>query len=323
MTAGAPMLTALAATAMAAAPAASPAFAQDCSIGRDGWEDIRRFRDCIAERGLEASSPWVLHRAARHTGNPTIVRLLLQAGADPNAPDDNGWSPLHHGAGNINPTVVSHLLNAGAEVNASDNNGYTALHWAAAKSGNGHVIKVLLDRGANPAGESNDGRTPLHSALRYRAEPSVVSAMLEAGGGEHLTPLQLSVLQGDANGRRSSSRRGCRSEPALHVAASQAPESVVSALLAAGSDPNAREAVAGWSPLHYAARYQEESVLTVITVLLRAGADSGSSPVSSDDNGLSPVHLALMNPEMTAPVIRALLEPGRPARRGCRGEYEE
>ena len=177
-----------------AALTAHPASAQDCSVGRDGWDDIQRFRNCIEERGLEAWSPWVLHRAARRTTNPTIVRLLLQAGADPNAPDDNGLPPLHWGAENSNPMVVIHLLDAGADLNARDNEGYTALHWAAAQSGNGRVVKVLLDRGAAPFAESNDGRTPLHSALRYRADPSVVSRMLDAGADEHLTPLQLSAL---------------------------------------------------------------------------------------------------------------------------------
>lgn len=347
MTAGAPMLIALAATALAAAPATSPAFVQDCSIGRDGWDDIRRFRRCLQEYNPDRwGDPWLLHTTSRVTGNPTIVRLLLQEGWDPNAPDDGGRSPLHHGARNTNPMVVSHLLDAGADISARDNDGYTALHWAAAQSGNGRVIKVLLERGAEPLAESNDGRTPLHSALGlgYRAEPSVVSAMLEAAGGEHLTPLQLSVFQGDAMavGRllaegadpNQADPHGWRpvhfavplaglevvsellaagAEPdartvggatALRLAASQAPEPVVSALLAAGSDPNAREAMAGWTPLHYAARYWEESILTVITVLLRAGAAPGSSPASSDDNGLSPLHPAFMNPGVTAAVLR-------------------
>ena len=333
-----------------AALCAQPLAAQNCAIGRHDWDDIRRFRDCIEEHGLEAWTPWILHQAAQHTTNPTIVRLLLQAGADPNAPDDNGLTPLHAGAWNSNPMVVSHLLDAGSDLNARENDGYTVLHYAAAQNGNSRVIKVLLDRGANPLAESNDGRIPLHSALRYRAVPSVVSAMLEAGADEHLTPLQLSVLHGDAMAVNRLLAEGADpnetdrygwgplhfavplaglevvlallaagADPdaqtvggatALHLAAPQATVSVLSALLRAGADANAKDVEGGWSPLHYAAGYHKGALLPVINSLLQAGADPGSSQESVDDYGLSPLHRALMNPEVTAPVIEALLEAG-------------
>ena len=335
---------------LSAAPASNPASAQDCSIGRDGWDDIQRFRDCLEEYDPDQwGDPWLLHKASRLTANPTIVRLLLQAGADPNAPDDDGLSPLHWGAENSNPMVVTHLLDAGADLNARDNDGYTALHWAAAQSGNGRVVKVLLDRGADPFAESNDGRTPLHSALRYRADPSVVSRMLDAGADEHLTPLQLSALQGDVMGVRRllagaadpnetdrygwgplhfavplaglemvSALLAAGADPeartvggatALHLAASQATVPVVSALLSAGADPNASDAEDGL-PLHYAARFQEEALLRVIMALLRAGADPGSTAQSADDYGLTPLHGVLANPQVTAPVVQALLGAG-------------
>ena len=105
---------------------AQPVASQDCSISqrRGDWDDIRRFRDCIGAHGLDAWTPWVLHQAARLTTNPTIVRLLLRAGADPNAPDDNWLTPLHHGARNSNPVVVTHLLDAGADLHARDNEGF-------------------------------------------------------------------------------------------------------------------------------------------------------------------------------------------------------
>ncbi|MDE0105360.1 MAG: ankyrin repeat domain-containing protein [Bryobacterales bacterium] len=323
------------------------AAAQDCSIGRDGWDDIQRFRRCLEEYDPDRwSDPWLLHKASRQTSNPTIIRLLLQQGWDPNAPDDDGVSPLHHGARNSNPMVVTHLVDAGANLSARDNEGYTALHWAAAQSGNGRLVKALLDGGADPFAESNDGRTPLHSALRYRAERSVVSRMLDAGADEHLTPLQLSALQDDvaaveqllAEGADPNETelygwgplhfavplaglevvsallaagadpeaRTVSGATALHLGASQATVSVVSALLSGGADPNAREGEAGESALHYAAELQEEGLLPVVTSLLDAGADPGSS----NNYGNTPLHRALVNPAVTIPVVRALLDAG-------------
>ena len=83
--------------------------AQDCTISRNDWDDIERFRSCIEEQGLEAWSPWVLHQAARLTGNPTVVHLLLEAGADPSARDDQGQTPLHQGVRNANPMVTRYI----------------------------------------------------------------------------------------------------------------------------------------------------------------------------------------------------------------------
>ena len=356
MTVRSEVLAVLAVMALAVASAVPSVAAQDCSIGRDGWDDIGRFRVCIEEHGLEAWSPWVLHQAAEYTSNPTIVRLLLRAGADPNAPDDNGLTPLHWGAENSNPMVVTHLLEAGADVRARDNDGYTALHWAAAQSGNGRVVKVLLDRGADPFAESNDGRTPLHSALRYRADPGVVSRMLEAGADERVTALQLSVLQGDvmamdrmlaegadpneadrygwrplhfavplaglevvsallANGADVDARTASGAT-ALHLAASQSTVPVISALLESGANPNAMEDVAGSTPLHYAAQFQEEALLSVISALLHAGANPGSP----NANMASPLHSVLPNAAVTASVVRVLLEAGAdPMARNRRG----
>ena len=402
------------------------AVGQDCSISnrRGDWDDIQRFRRCLEEYGLDAWTPWVLHQAARLTTNPTIVHLLLQAGADPNAPDDAGRTPLHEGARNSNPMVLSHLLDAGAEPNARDNegntalhgarnrrvvkllldagadpsaerndgrtplhgassywgadpsvvfqllnvgaelsarddDGYTALHVASALSGNGHVasaqsgngrvVKVLLDRGADPLAESNDGRTPLLSALMYRAEPSVVSALLEAGAGEHLTALQLAVLQEDvmavarllAEGADPSApdrygwgplhlavtlagmevvsallavgadpdARTFSRATALHLAVRRAPVSVVSALITAGADPNATRE-GDSTPLHDAAFFRDGALLPVITALVEAGASPRSSPERMTENRPSVLHLVLENDEVTVAVVETLLEAG-------------
>ena len=121
MTARSEVLAALAVMAMAVAPAVPAVAAQDCSIGRDGWGDIGRFRRCLEEYNPDRwGDPWLSHAAFGATCNPTIVRLPLQKGWDRNAPVDGGRSPLRHGARNTKQIVGSHLLEVGAGVNARD-----------------------------------------------------------------------------------------------------------------------------------------------------------------------------------------------------------
>lgn len=297
---------------LSVAPTAHPVSTQDCSIGRDGWDDIQRFRACLEQYAPDQwGDPWLLHKASRLSANPTIVHLLLQQGWDPNALDDDGLTPLHAAARNSNPMVVTHLLDAGGDLNGRDNDGYTALHWAAAQSGNGRVVKVLLDQGADPLAESNDGRTPLHSALRYRAEPSVVSRMLDAGADEHLAPLQFAALQGDGMAVSRLLADGADPNEAdrygwgpLHFAVPLGGPEVVSALLAAGADPEARTA-SGATALHLAASQAPESVLVA---LLNTGADPNAK---EGEDGRMPLHYAVrFQEEALLLVINSLLRAG-------------
>ena len=115
------------------------------ALGRGGWNEIQRFRDCIAERGLEAWSPWVLHRAAHHIDNPTIVRLLLQAGADPNAPTTVGGR--HFTSGHATPIRwLCPTFWTLARISTPGTTMVTRRSIGQPQSGNGRVIKVLLER---------------------------------------------------------------------------------------------------------------------------------------------------------------------------------
>jgi len=67
------------------------------------------------------------------TGQKEIAELLIAAGADVNAKNDNGWTPLHNAAGN-NKEVVELLIAKGADLNAKvkggDHKGATPLDVA-------------------------------------------------------------------------------------------------------------------------------------------------------------------------------------------------
>ena len=102
---------------------------------------------------------------------------LLAAGADPNARNNNGETPLHR-ADSAND--VTPLLAAGANLNARDNVGETPLHEATAeRSRSADVAAALLAAGADPNARDATGATPL----------DVMRSAFEELGGRPRPPL--------------------------------------------------------------------------------------------------------------------------------------
>ncbi|KAK7793506.1 hypothetical protein R5R35_001842 [Gryllus longicercus] len=93
--------------------------------------------------------------------NPDIVAALLAGGTPPNA-RPHGLPPALFAAISDGACVLE-LLEAGADPNAVDDEGQTPLHYAAAA--NEHtVIRILLTYDANLDARDNAGRTPIDLA---------------------------------------------------------------------------------------------------------------------------------------------------------------
>ena len=93
------------------------------------------------------------------------LRLLLDAGANLEAFDCNGHTPLHWCATEFrNVEIVSSLVEAGANVNAADSDGCTALHFAPSTRALA-CVEVLLAAGASVNARNVSGRTPFDAAL--------------------------------------------------------------------------------------------------------------------------------------------------------------
>jgi len=102
----------------------------------------------------------VLHICGRF-GNNEVMRVLLQAKADPNQPDSVGSSPLCH-AGSFSDNVEGArlLLDARADASTKDSLGANAFQWAA-NFGATEVAKELY----NIPGAATSLEELLHAAI--------------------------------------------------------------------------------------------------------------------------------------------------------------
>jgi ankyrin repeat protein len=99
---------------------------------------------------------------AAEEGKDEAVGNLLRRGANPNAEDAKGWTPLVFAAKSGHLGAARALIAKGADVNrrTSTTLGTTVLCFAVG-SGNMELIQALLDQGADINGKSRNGLTPL------------------------------------------------------------------------------------------------------------------------------------------------------------------
>lgn len=141
-----------------------------------------------------------LHRAAR-LGDAQTVAALLEQGADRQARDDEGWTPLHWAA-HLGHRDVAELLLTGAlngeGANSPDNFGRTPLHLAAA-AGHAELVSLLVIEGADPSVAAAEGLTPMHLAACF-GQDDTVRVLIESGAEVNArdefgqTPLALAQL---------------------------------------------------------------------------------------------------------------------------------
>lgn len=136
--------------------------------------------DPNSARNRRCSQP--LHYAADgYLENPSwnarrqvaMIRLLLKAGANRNAQDKNGATPLHRAVRTRCAAAVKCLLDAGADPMIRNKPGSTAFHLAAQNTGRGgsgaerareaqrEILEAFLARGVSPALTDAKGKSVL------------------------------------------------------------------------------------------------------------------------------------------------------------------
>jgi len=118
---------------------------------------------CVAAFALAACSPdldWSVKR-----GDIQGIERALEAGADLQAGDAHGITPLMAAVRAGRANVAALLVERGAQVRARDKRGFTALHYAS-QNGMNDTVRLLLDRGAAVDARAGTGSyTPLHLAI--------------------------------------------------------------------------------------------------------------------------------------------------------------
>jgi hypothetical protein len=84
---------------------------------------------------------------AAYQGNLDVLKTLFEKGADVNAKDHDGYTPLMMAAINGQYDVVKLLIDYGVDINAKQKDGKTALSFASAK-GFGGIVNLLRKYGA-------------------------------------------------------------------------------------------------------------------------------------------------------------------------------
>ncbi len=117
-----------------------------------------------------------------------VATLLLRAGADPNAENRRGATPLHYACDprprsdvrwsrEVQTTMIGLLVDHGADIDRADRGGATPLHRAVRARSPG-AVRQLLARGAHPHCRlGKRGSSPLHLAVQSTGAGSTAGSL--------------------------------------------------------------------------------------------------------------------------------------------------
>ena len=169
------------------------------------------------------------------------------------------------------------LIAEGADVNAQEEFGVTPLHIAAL-FGNQEIIRILIDEGANPNIKAEEEITPIYCTIVSPASDRMKVAELLIDKGADASTIHLAAYFGDMDAVKDFMERGINvntkgiyDATPLHFAAAGAKKEMIEFLIDKGADINAKAMDDDLTPLHVAAALSGNQ--ETIELLITRGAD--------------------------------------------------
>ena len=239
-------------------------------------DDLRR-RTCCIQAGAQVNAAndlgvTPLYLACTNR-NPTMVLRLLAARANPNAALLSGETVLMNCARAGDVEAVKALLAHGANVNVKEPaHQQTALMWAAAQR-HPRVVAALVENGADVRARSRTYDQTVTSEVTQRTGREELNYTVPRGGS---TPLLFAARSGDVEsakapgGRRRRRQRNAarRHQRPGRWRPTAGTERLVRGCSTSGADPNA--AAVGYTALHAAVLRAD---LDLVKALLAHGAN--------------------------------------------------
>jgi len=294
------------------------------------WNDVDQVRKWVNIPFIDlrrGSSEGTLSYAVKNSSSAEVIELLVKHGADLEARDSDGRTPLMHAASCAeNIDVIERLIHLGADLKAEDNHGITPLVCAVSYNENRDVVegflKLVADFFPYCAEDYDDSYAREHNPnycyenpnnWSYRWSPEMERGNVDSGDEEwnQLVSLSWHLEKRDKSGKTLL----------MYAAENNQNPDIIEMLINYGADPNDETGVYAWdecngnylvgfrlTPLMYAAKINPNPDVVERLVKLGAVVDAQISSWNYDDTMTPLVYAAESNPNPV--VIERLVELG-------------